>query len=78
MVTTSQNSLTSPLVQASESPISVGMTELADPRSLLYRSGQLSPEEAQELARRELAVRDEQLAVHASATSTATMTTLLL
>ncbi|MFA7604594.1 MAG: metallopeptidase TldD-related protein, partial [Novosphingobium sp.] len=35
------------------------MTAIADPRSLLYRSGQLSPEEAQALARETLAKCDD-------------------
>src|SRR5690606_35052909 len=35
------------------------MTDIADPRSLLYRSGQLSPEEAQALARETLSQCDD-------------------
>jgi TldD protein len=35
------------------------MTAIADPRSLLYRSGQLTPEEAQALARETLAKCDD-------------------
>src|SRR5690349_12379512 len=49
---------TSPLARAAEAPISDGMTA-SDPRSLLYRSGLLSPEEAQALARETLARCDD-------------------